>query len=110
MSFNCAICCLSITGLYECLCCSLFIKSLINENKNKKKYKKVNSNIEEENECFLPKHSNIEITNDIGKPNIGIKPEVYFNSDMGNDKETTIYNDDKITDFTIKTSLETLYE
>ena len=37
MSFNCTICCLTITGIYECLCCSLFIKSLIKENITSKK-------------------------------------------------------------------------
>ena len=52
MSFNCTLCCLTITGIYECLCCSLFIKSLITENitnkKNNNNYEKINSNTEKE--------------------------------------------------------------
>jgi hypothetical protein len=104
MSFNYAICCLSITGIYECICCSLFIKSLIKENitnkkktKNNKKYEKINSNIEiEENEHLLMK-----------KPNIGIKPDIGFEKD---NEISITYDNYKITDFSIKSSLETLYE
>lgn len=100
MSFNCTICCLTITGIYECLCCSLFIKSLINENitnKKKNKYEKINSDTEmEENIHFL-----------IKKPDIGIKPNI--GSEKDNDTSIT-YDNYNITDFSIKSSLETLYE